>query len=173
MALSNEQKYIRKAMLLGAISSILAILFSWYLSKFIQIKPHQNIPLRIEIFALGMFLAILPMVIMIGKIAGMRFFSIGIDGSSTKLIDISVKILNNTHEQTLLFMIASLALTISIPEDRLAMTPILAVFFILARMNFWYSYYNNAIKRAYGFAATFYMSILILVCSIFFYMKYQ
>lgn len=163
MTLTTEQKFIRKRMLAGAITGVIVLLITWYISPFIHIKTFNDISNRWCALVFSITIAILPMIIMIGALAGMRFFSSAIDGSNNSLIENNVKVLNNTHEQTILFIIAINILAISIPNSRVAMFPLLAIVFMVGRILFWKGYKKNNIARAYGFATNFYTSLLIIL----------
>lgn len=157
--LSTEQKFIRNRMAAGVVTAILALIAAWWAAPFIQLKV-ENV---FGALAISSLIAILPMVIMIGKLASMRFFSTGIDGSNTESIDNNVKVLNNTHEQTLLFLVSSGVLSISLPNTHFAMLPLLSLVFLFGRVLFWSGYLKSPIARAYGFAVTFYTNVVVLI----------
>lgn len=74
--------------------------------------------------------------------------------------------LQNTVEQTLMASLSSVALTASLPHRWLAVVPLLAVWFVFARIAFRIGQPRGAVARSFGFAASFYPSVLGLIAAI-------
>ena len=168
MTLSTEQKYVRKKMLLGGLVSVAVLLLAWWIAPLYEIHKVQNLSLRLSAFLWSLVFSVLPIILLIAKIAKERFFSSSINGDDfDSVVEIDRRVLNNTHEQFLLYLVGSLLLASSLPESRLLMIPILAFAFIAYRYAFWVGYHRNALMRAFGFAATFYTNLLMLITAVF------
>ena len=168
MTLSTEQKYVRKKMLLGGLVSIALMILAWWIAPLYEIHKVQNLSLRLSAFLWSLVFSVLPIILLIAKIARERFYSSSINGDDfDSVVEIDRRVLNNTHEQFLLYLVGSLLLASSLPESRLLMIPILAFAFIAYRYAFWVGYHRNALMRAFGFAATFYTNLLMLITAVF------
>ena len=168
MTLSTEQKYVREKMLLGGLVSIALMLLAWWIAPLYEIHKVQNLSLRLSAFLWSLVFSVLPIILLIAKIARERFYSSSINGDDfDSVVEIDRRVLNNTHEQFLLYLVGSLLLASSLPESRLLMILILAFAFIAYRYAFWVGYHRNALMRAFGFAATFYTNLLMLITAVF------
>lgn len=117
-------------------------------------------------FALTWDIAIFAVLaVTIGAIAQHRFFTpADIDGSGltggTPQVKVLQSVLQNTLEQSVLAVGAHLAWAVSAPEEWLGWLPLSAGLFVLGRILFWRGYARGAAARAFGFAVTFYPSVL-------------
>jgi hypothetical protein len=105
----------------------------------------------------------LPLLVAVGALGRYRYRSpAAIDGASVDdpAFDIARRILQNTTEQVLLALPAALALAMLLPVGMLALVPLWAVWFLIARTFFWYGYHRAPAGRAFGFAATFYPAVM-------------
>ncbi|WP_323771397.1 MAPEG family protein [Antarctobacter sp.] len=113
------------------------------------------------VFALAMagFCIGVPLMAMIGRLAQRRFFDDAIiDGQGlTGAAEIDARVLSNTVEQALLAVciwpLAGLVLGSGTVLS-------LGGGFVLARLGFWIGYHVSPPLRAFGFAATFYPTVL-------------
>ncbi|WP_062203203.1 MAPEG family protein [Aureimonas sp. AU12] len=120
--------------------------------------------------AVAFALAALPLAACIGRIAAYRFTApAAIDGSvppGDAALGRLRAILANTLEQTVLFVLALLALAPVLPPSLAALPIAMAIWFVIARAIFAATYAKGAAARAFGFAATFYPSLLGLVAAL-------
>lgn len=100
----------------------------------------------------------------IAFIARHRFFDeCSRDGSNPaddRVLQNSRNYLQNTAEQLLLALPVWAVLTVLLPFERLIVVPVLCVWFTLARLLFAVSYRGGGASRSFGFAATFYPTVL-------------
>lgn len=165
--LSIEQSYIKKMMLLGLLTSVLVVISSWFLAAEFHLESTSQLSVRLKVYLLALFMAVIPLVILIARIASERFFGSAISGdASDPVLEIDIRVLNNTHEQFLLFAVASLILSAGLPDSRIAMPMVLAAAFSFYRLLFWFGYHKNPYMRAFGFATTFYSNLILLVFSV-------
>lgn len=112
-------------------------------------------------FALGV---VLTLVALIGALARYRFFhDEDIDGGGPHVGSNEARrqqvVIQNTLEQTVIWMVVSLAWAVRMPVWTMAVIPVTALFFVLGRMLFSQGYGKGAAGRALGFALTFYPSV--------------
>lgn len=101
----------------------------------------------------------LPLVVAIAWVGNFRFFTPGaIEGvrEGNTALDLHLRILQNTLEQTLLAALAQLGLCLLLPLAWLMLLPLWSQWFLVARAAFGIGYLRDPVKRAYGFAGTFY-----------------
>jgi hypothetical protein len=70
--------------------------------------------------------------------------------------------LHNTLQQYVLFVIGTLALSVSLPASQLKVIAAATIVFIVARFAFWIGYRVHPLYRAFGMAATMHLNIGIL-----------
>ena len=75
---------------------------------------------------------------------------------------INGRVADNTLQQLVIFVIATLALGASLPPARLAVIAAAAIVFTVARLVFWIGYRIHPLYRAPGFAATAYLNLGLL-----------
>lgn len=103
----------------------------------------------------------------IGNVARIRFLSANdidaaISGEPSERLMIARAILQNTHEQATLAVVAYLAAALTF-ADTPTLLLILATLFSAGRALFWFGYSAGAVGRAIGFALTFYPSLVLLI----------
>jgi hypothetical protein len=115
--------------------------------------------------------AALPLFLAIGAVGNARALSEAIDptaGKESRAMIIDGRVVDNTVQQYLLFLAASFALAASAPGERLGLIPAAALTFIVARLAFWAGYRIGPLYRAFGFAATIYLNLLLFLAAFWF-----
>ncbi|WP_108809994.1 MAPEG family protein [Sphingorhabdus sp. Alg231-15] len=96
---------------------------------------------------------VLALVAGMGAIGAGRIFSEYADGSTPPVgtrLELHRRYMQNTVEQLLIFIPTQLALVTLLPADRLAVIPVWAVLFLVARILFWAGYIKNPMYRSLG-----------------------
>jgi uncharacterized MAPEG superfamily protein len=106
----------------------------------------------------------------IGNVARLRFFSIEDiagrgSGSSTAAVGRAKAVLQNTLEQVVLAVPVHVALAILVGSS-VPLIVALATLFAIGRLLFWIGYAKGPEARAFGFALTFYPSLVGLVVAV-------
>ena len=113
--------------------------------------------------------AALPLFLMIGAVGNGRAMSKAIDptlGLEDRKIVVNGRVADNTTQQYLLFLAASLGLAAGLPPDRMTVIGAAALWFVFARIAFWIGYRIHPLYRAYGFAGTAYLNLLLLLAAL-------
>ena len=109
--------------------------------------------------------AVLPLLIGIMTVGNSRFLSEAIDPTLQKEdlgTQINCRVVENTLQQYLLFLIGTLALSVNLTAEQMRAIPAAALVFIVARIAFWIGYRIHPLYRAFGMAATGYLNVGIL-----------
>jgi len=111
---------------------------------------------------------LLPLALSIAALARHRFSSpADIDGSGlskgTGEAALLQAILQNTLEQTVLAVGAHLTWAAAMPSSAIGAVPVAAAMFVVGRAAFALGYRHGARSRAFGFALTFYPTLIMLV----------
>ena len=110
--------------------------------------------------------AVLPLLIGVITVGNNRFFSDAIDPlarAESRLIEINSRYVDNTLQQTVIFLAGTLALSTFLASAEMRIIPALIFTFVLARIAFWIGYRIDPLYRAAGMAATGYMNAGILL----------
>ena len=113
--------------------------------------------------------AVLPFLVMVLAIGNARALGPAIDptlGAEDRRIQINGRVAGNTLEQTFVFVVATLALSVSLPPAYMGVIAAAAIVFVVARLAFWIGYRIHPLYRAPGFAATGYLNIGLLVAAL-------
>ena len=106
--------------------------------------------------------ALLPLFIMIITVANSRFLSEAIDPTrraESVSMQIDGRVVDNTLQQNFVFVIASLALSTTVPLYYLQVVWACVIVFVTARLVFWLGYRLNPLYRAPGMSATAYLNL--------------
>ncbi len=105
---------------------------------------------------------------MIGRLAQRRFFDDAIiDGQLLAgAAEIDQRVLNNTVEQLVLALAVWPAAAVLLGGEGPGVILVLGIAFALARVAFWVGYHRAPPLRAFGFAASFYPTVLVALWAI-------
>lgn len=165
--MKREQKIVAA----GAVSGILSMLAAMYL-----LSTHLPAPAgmdsagdRIAHAAGWGAFAALPLFFMVAAIGNARFLSDAIDptrGSESRSMIVNGRVADNTLQQFALFLAGILGLAANLPPERMAIVAAAAIVFVAARICFWIGYRVQPLYRAFGFAATAYLNLGLLLGAI-------
>jgi hypothetical protein len=113
--------------------------------------------------------AALPLVFMIAAVGNARALSEAIDptlGKESPRMVIDGRVLDNSLQQFVLFLVGMLALAMSLPVHRLSIVAAVSITFVVMRLAFWAGYRIKPVYRAFGFASTFYMNLGMLLAAL-------
>ena len=82
--------------------------------------------------------------------------------SSTPMLNILSSILQNTLEQIILATLVYFSWIMIVPPTWLSVVPIMSIAFLIGRILFAIGYKNGAVARSFGFALTFYSTMIML-----------
>ena len=161
----------QKAVAVGASSGVLLmLLLVWSLSKVIAPAAiADNSADRIAYALRWLALPAVLLFIMYAAVGNARFFSEAIDptlGEESRKMVVDGRVADNTTQQFLLFMVGALALSVTLPLERLSIVAAVSITFVIVRIAFWFGYRIKPVYRAFGFASTAYMNLGMLVASI-------
>lgn len=167
MALSEKQLGVFKGMALAMTVAVLTIIIGIYLDPF-SYELVENIQGRIEILGLSVILPTVTLVASVARLAKFRFFSPDdIDGNAlTKASEnasLLQTLLQNTLEQLVIAISVYTAWCFLMPASWLSVLPLCSVLFALGRILFFKGYKNGPASRSFGFALTFYSTVLLLL----------
>jgi len=152
----------------GALGGIVGmIVLVWLLSRIIHAPFIDDEAGARLTFALqwAVFAAV-PYFAMIVAVGNARFLSEAIDPTRNKedpRMLVNGRVADNTLQQLVLFVIGLLALSVTMPFERLSIIPALAITFVIARIIFWIGYRINPLYRAPGFSSVAYMNLFMFV----------
>ena len=160
----------QKIVAIGAVSGVTFMAVSVYLlSRLIPAPELASTGDRLAYALKWDALAAFPFFVMIVAVGNARFFSDAIDPTLHKdglRMEIDGRVADNTAQQLLLFLIASLAVAAQLSAARLPIIAAAAVTFCLVRIAFWVGYRINPLYRAFGFAGTAYLNLCLLVAAL-------
>ncbi len=123
---------------------------------------------RLVVLGLSLILPTFFLIASIGRLAKFRFFSPeDIDGSGltqgSSQAGVLQSLLQNTLEQLVITALVYTAWCMLMPVAWLSAVPLCSVVFSLGRIGFFIGYHKGAPARAFGFALTFYSTVLLFV----------
>jgi amino acid permease len=164
---TREQKIVA----VGAVSGVLAMIASVAtISHLWPIKPGlADVGSRLA-YALQLnAFAMLPLLVGVVTVGNNRFLSDAIDPTLHKenlATQINGRVVDNTLQQSILFLVGTLALSVSLTGPQMRVIAAATLVFIVARFAFWIGYRLHPLYRAPGMAATGYLNIGILAFAI-------
>lgn len=161
----------QQAVGMGAASGVVSmVLLVWLLSKAIALPIIVDT--AGERLAYAIRWATLPAILlfaMYGAVGNARFFSEAIDptlGKENQKMVVDGRVADNSTQQFLLFLVGSLALSVTLPAHRLSIIAAASITFVICRIAFWIGYRIKPVYRAFGFASTAYMNVGMLVAAL-------
>ena len=142
-----------------AAGALWAVVLLWAAATYVQLPVFTLMPTIMTAFlAPG-----LVMVAMVGRLAQRRFFDDAIiDGDPLSgAAEIDQRVLSNTAEQLVLALCIWPAAAVILGGAGPGVIVCLGLGFAVARLAFWAGYHRSPPMRAFGFAATFYPTILV------------
>jgi uncharacterized membrane protein YecN with MAPEG domain len=116
------------------------------------------------------FFAALMLLFGVMLVGGQRYFSDkAIEGQTEGLagaITINLRYIQNTLEQLVLLVITHMAFAATADSGEMKIIPILVSLFIVGRICFWIGYHQNALSRSFGFAVTFYPTLVMMIITL-------
>ena len=167
MALSTKQLGVIKGMAFAMIVSALTIIIGASLDPFSYVLV-SDINDKGNILGVSIILPTLILIVSIGRLAKFRFFSADdIDGSGlskgSEEAIILQSLLQNTLEQFVIAIAVYTAWCFLMPVSLLSAIPLSSMLFAVGRVLFFRGYKNGAASRAFGFALTFYSTVLLFL----------
>ena len=156
---------------LGAAAGVASMLASMYLlHKALPLaEGMSDVSARIAYALRCLALAATPLVAMFAAVGNARFLGEAIDpmlGAESRTMRIDGRVADNSFQQFLLFMAASLALAVGLTAEWMNLILAAAITFVAARFLFWIGYRINPLYRAFGFAATAYLNLGLLTAAL-------
>ena len=170
MPLSDKQAAVLK----GMVAAVLVCALVLAAGAFLFPEPllaEDIIAQRLALLARSCLAVSFWLLAAIGVLARHRFFTPqDIDGSGLTQGSATAKrlqaVLQNTLEQTLLALIAYACFTVLAPVRYLGALPAAVLLFWVGRALFWHGYATGAGGRAFGFALTFYSTVILWVTTL-------
>jgi uncharacterized MAPEG superfamily protein len=152
---------------MGAASGVVAMLVSvTAIFRLWPVDPGlRNMAARIAYALQANAFAVLPLLISVMAVGNNRFLSEAIDPTLHKedlATQINGRVVENTQQQFLLFLVGTLALSTRLTADQMRVIPAAAIVFVVARILFWIGYRIHPLYRAFGMAATAYLNVGII-----------
>lgn len=157
----GTRQRIAIGMALGALWSVALL---WAAARFVQLPVFALIPTIMTAYlAPGLVMAL-----MVGRLAQRRFFDDTIiDGQAlTNAAEIDQRVLRNTGEQLVLALCVWPAAAVMLSGLGPGVILCLGLGLAVARLAFWIGYHVSPPLRAFGFAASFYPTVLVGVWAI-------
>jgi hypothetical protein len=81
-------------------------------------------------------------------------------------MQVNGRVVDNTLQQFVLFLAATLALSVSLEADQMGVIPAAVLVFVAARLAFWIGYRMHPLYRAFGMSSTVYLNAGLLAYAI-------
>ena len=138
-----------------------------------HIAPSVSVEFRLELLAASLMAPAASLFLCIARLAKHRFFTPeDINGSAltegTARAKLLQALLQNTLEQLALALSVYFVCSFTFPSHLLGLIPVAAAMFFVGRVLFYIGYSGGAPSRAFGFALTFYPTVLLGCVAIYF-----
>lgn len=154
MSQVDNNKTVLSGMVIGALGTPLLFVIFYVLAPQYdsEMELVDRIKLGIECFVFPVTFFLVTIV----RVGSQRFGNTSDNPvrvvANSESMEINLRVLSNTHEQVVLFVINTLALSVLLPYKYLSLLPIYSIIFVAGRIIFWTAYKHNALWRAPGFA---------------------
>jgi len=170
MSLSDNQRGVLKGMAAAVVVTLLAIGGAAWVDPFAGLVA-DTVQGRLALWAGCSLAVVFWLILSIGALARHRFFHAeDIDGSGltegSKAAAIKQAVLQNTLEQGAIAFIVYGAVATFVPYTMLSVLPAAAGLFFIGRLFFRIGYAGGAPSRAFGFALTFYPTVLLFLIAV-------
>jgi uncharacterized MAPEG superfamily protein len=161
--MTREQKIVA----IGSMSGVALMAASMALLYNVLPGPHAaaDVMVRITYTLRANAFAAVPLFAAIIMVANARFTGPAIDpmmqNEDTAMI-INSRVADNSLQQFVVFMIATLALATTLSPSQMPLIPAAVIVFILARIAFWIGYRIHPLYRAPGMGATAFLNLGLL-----------
>ena len=159
----------------GAATGILSMaLLVWLLSRAITAPTLADAGERMAYALPWAIVAAIPLFAMLAAVGNARFLSKAIDptlGKEDQKTVVNGRVADNTLQQFTIFAMALLALSVTLPAERLSFVPAAAITFVIARIVFWIGYRIHPLYRAPGFSSTAYLNLGMMVAVLWFWLR--
>ncbi len=165
--LTDKQSGVVKGMVSAMLVSIITITAAVLLNPF-SLGETQGIAMRLEVLGLSLILPTCMLILCIGRLARFRFFSaVDIDGSGlspgSEQATLLQSLLQNTLEQLVIAAAVYSAWCFIMPVHWLSAIALCSLAFVVGRICFFAGYHRGAAARAFGFALSFYPTVLLML----------
>ena len=169
--MTRDQKIVAT----GAASGILSmVLIVWLLSRAIAAPFLEGAAERLAYALPWAVTAAIPLFMMLAAVGNARFLSEAIDptlGKEDHKTLINGRVADNTLQQFTVFAVALLALSVTLPSDRMSSVPATAITFVIGRIAFWIGYRIHPLYRAPGFSSTAYLNLGMIVAVLWMWLR--
>jgi hypothetical protein len=161
----------QKTVAIGASTGIAAMLLAtWGLSQVMPaLADGADAGARLAFAAKWIALAAAPLFFAIVAVGNARFGSEAIDptlGKESREMIVNGRVVDNTVQQYLLFVVAALAVAASASGPELSLVSSAAVVFLTMRFAFWIGYRIHPLYRAFGMSSTAYLNVVLFGAAI-------
>jgi uncharacterized membrane protein YecN with MAPEG domain len=141
-----------------------------------RIAPSASVEIRLELLAYSLIAPAASLFICIARLAKHRFFTPeDINGSAltegTSRAKLLQALLQNTLEQVALALPVYFVCSFAFSSGLLVLVPAAAAMFFIGRILFYIGYSGGAPSRAFGFAFTFYPTVLLGSVAVYFLVR--
>ncbi len=162
----REQKIVMAGAIPGIATMLLAL---WGLPRLLPQPAASDVAARLAYVLRWDVLAAIPLFAAIGAVGNARFLGPAIDptkGAEDKAMIVNGRVVDNSLQQYALFLVATLALAVELPPERLNLLAAAAIVFAAMRLAFWIGYRIDPLYRAFGFAATIWLNLILLAAAL-------
>jgi hypothetical protein len=161
----------QKTVAIGAASGVIGmVLLVWAIATYLpETRVLDSTGDRLAYAFRWSVVAVLPLFAMLVAVGNARFLSEAIDptlGKESSKMIIDGRVADNTLQQFVCFLVGIMALSVSLPIEKISFVPAVAMTFVVCRIVFWIGYRIHPLYRAPGFSSTAYMNLFMYIAVI-------